>query len=147
MTETVSGVLISWLRGYPGVPSGAEITTDQLTEELDRLGLFRAPGDEVEYNIDGSRDITGYYILRFCALGIDQESRAEADLWLEGLSRWVRDQNVKRSLPTFTDDREAISVTVSEGAYLLSQDSRASVYQVGISVTYYEPKEEQQEEI
>ena len=137
---SVAESLVTWLLGYSGIASAERVDTDQVGDEAVSMGVLKAPGRNVTTFTDGSKDVTAYFLFRAKRAGQEDEMRVDNQEWLEGLETWVREQSIARSLPSLSGGRECESVAVSESAYLLEATDAEIVYQIGLEVSYYEPK-------
>jgi hypothetical protein len=137
---SISSALITWLSGYTGITSTDRVDTDQVSDEAVSLGMFKAPGRNETIFTDGSRDVTAYYIFRARRDSSQDDMRVDNQEWLEALETWVREQNIARSFPSLTGGRTCYAVRVSESGYLLEATEAEIVYQVGLEITYFEPK-------
>lgn len=138
--STISEAIIAWLAGYSGITSTEQVDTDQVGDESVSLGLLKAPGMTETPFVDGSRDVVSYYIFRTRRAAQQDDMRVDNQEWLEGLEQWVRAQNVARSLPALSGGRECFTVRVDEASYLLEATAAEIVYQLGIEISYFEPK-------
>ena len=67
--------------------------------------------------------------------------RVDNQEFLDGLEQWVRAQNLSRNLPSLTNGRACHSINVDEASYLLEVTATGeSIYQLGIELSYSEPK-------
>ena len=145
---SVAAAVIAWLKTYPQMPAGVEISTDILPDAGDDSGLFKTPGDSVVYNVDGSRDVTSTFLLRLKKPMQDETLRASAREWMEKFERWSRDQNILGNLPTLDENRTCESCRFTESAWVFYQDPAETVYQLGVEIVFDEPKPTiEQEEI
>jgi len=134
---SVAESLVTWLLTYSGISA---VTTDQVGEEATSLGVIKAPGRNVQNYVDGSKDVTAYFLFRARKSAQMDDMPVDNQEWLEAFETWVREQSFKRTLPTLTGGRTCQSVSVSESAYLLESTDAEIVYQIGLEVVYYEPK-------
>lgn len=140
--STVSEAVISWLGGYPGIGNLETVNTDQVDPEATSLGLLKAPGTRYQSFVDGSRDVISYYIFRARRPSQENDFRVESQEFLEDLERWVWQQNMLRNLPVLSTGA-CYAVQIDQASYLLEvTDTGDSVYQLGIEVSYSEPKPE-----
>lgn len=137
---SIASAVIAWLKTYPLMPAGVDISTDILPVEGDDSGLFKTPGDSVVHNVDGSREVTSTFLLRIQKPMQDETLRAEAREWMEKFERWSRDQNVLGNLPTLDEDRTCESCRFTESAWVFYQDPAETVYQIGVEIVFDEPR-------
>lgn len=134
---SVAESLVTWLTTYSGISA---VTTDQVGEEATSLGVIKSPGRNVQHYVDGSKDVTGYFLFRARRSAQMDDMRVDNQEWLEALETWVREQSFARSLPSLGNGRICQSVGVSESAYLLEAAESDIVYQIGLEIVYFEPK-------
>ena len=134
---SVAESLVTWLLTYSGISA---VTTDQVGEEATSLGVIKAPGRNVQNYVDGSKDVTAYFLFRARKSAQMDDMRVDNQEWLEAFETWVRQQSLARTVPTLTGGRICQSVGVSESAYLLESTEADIIYQIGLEIVYYEPK-------
>jgi len=134
---SVAESLVTWLLTYSGISA---VTTDQVGEEATSMGVIKSPGRNVEYFVNGDKEVTAYFLFRARKSAQMDDMRVNNQEWLEAFETWVREQSFTRSLPTLTNGRTCQAVSVSESAYLLQADESDIIYQIGLEVVYYEPK-------
>lgn len=134
---SVAESLVTWLLTYSGISA---VTTDQVGEEATSLGVIKAPGRNVQNYVDGSKDVTAYFLFRARKSAQMDDMRVDNQEWLEAFETWVRQQSLARTVPTLTGGRVCQSVSVSESAYLLESTDADIIYQIGLEIVYYEPK-------
>lgn len=137
---SVAESLVTWLLGYSGITSAERVDTDQVGDEAVSMGVLKAPGRTVTTFVDGSKEVTAYFLFRAKRAGQEDEMRVDNQEWLEGLETWVRERSRTRNLPSLSGGRECYAVAVSESAYLLEATDADVTYQIGLEVSYSEPK-------
>lgn len=134
---SVAESLVTWLLTYSGISA---VTTDQVGEEATSLGVIKAPGRNVQEFVNGSKEVTAYFLFRARKSAQMDDMRVDNQEWLEAFETWVRQQSLARTVPTLTGGRICQSVGVSESAYLLESTEADIIYQIGLEIVYYEPK-------
>jgi len=134
---SVAESLVTWLLTYSGISA---VTTDQVGEEATSLGVIKAPGRNVQEFVNGSKEVTAYFLFRARKSAQMDDMRVDNQEWLEAFETWVRQQSLARTVPTLTGGRICQSVSVSESAYLLESTDADIIYQIGLEIVYYEPK-------
>lgn len=134
---SVGESLVTWLLTYSGISS---VDTDQVGDEATSMGVIKAPGRNVQYYVDGSKDVTAYFLFRARMAAQVDDLRVDNQQWLESFETWVREQSFARSLPSLSGGRICHSVSVSESAYLLESADVDIEYQIGLEIVYFEPK-------
>lgn len=134
---SVAESLVTWLLTYSGISA---VTTDQVGEEATSLGVIKAPGRNVQEFVNGSKEVTAYFLFRARKSAQMDDMRVDNQEWLEAFETWVRQQSLARTVPTLTGGRVCQSVSVSESAYLLESTESDIIYQIGLEIVYYEPK-------
>lgn len=135
---SIAESLRAWLKRYDGIEVDDTFTCDQLAVEAEALGLFKSPETFETVFIDGSRDVTAYYLFAVRQNTMTDALRGENETWLEDLERWVRAQNMLRSLPMLGSGRDPVSVGVSGTFSMVSQDGHDAIYEISITITYHE---------
>lgn len=136
---TIGKSLINWLLGFEGFEEADLIETDQLPSESRSYGLYKQATSDVQFYVDGSRNVTDYYYLLARQSSKADKTRIENYEWMERLDRWVLEQNLKRALPALDDNRHCNSVGISVGAYMSeATDTGTAEYQVSIKINYTE---------
>ena len=134
---SVAESLVTWLLTYSGISA---VTTDQVGEEATSMGVIKSPGRNVEYFVNGDKEVTAYFLFRARKSAQMDDMRVDNQEWLEAFETWVRQQSLARTVPTLTGGRICQSVGVSESAYLLESTDADIIYQIGLEIVYYEPK-------
>jgi len=134
---SVAESLVTWLLTYSGISA---VDTDQVGEEATSMGVIKSPGRNVQHYVDGSKDVTAFFLFRARRSAQMDELRVDNQEWLEAFETWVREQSFARNVPTLTGGRVCQSVGVSESAYLLESTEADIIYQIGLEIVYYEPK-------
>ena len=130
---TIIEGIIDWLQEYP--VDFVDFKVNQLDAAEESYGAFKLPNSVVERYIDGTQDVSEYYMVAIrkpTSLDFERISTAQ---WLEDLETWVVNKNVNRELPeveglTFYD------VEVSSTYYLSESAEANSVYQLSLKVEY-----------
>ena len=60
---TVSKALINWLYGFGDIAIDEEISTEQLAAQAEAYGLYKDQQTSIHCYVDGTRDVTAYYLL------------------------------------------------------------------------------------
>ena len=137
---SVAESLVTWLLGYTGISSVERVDTDQVGDEATSMGVLKAPGRNVTTFVDGSKDVTAYFLFRARRASQEDATRVSNQEWLEAFETWVRERSFQRNLPSLSGGRACHAVAVSESAYALTAEEAEIVYQIGLEVTYFEPK-------
>jgi len=137
---TVSESIITWLCGYSGIASADTVSTDQVGEEAVSMGLLKAPGRNETVFVDGSRDVSDFYLFRAKRAAQQNDMRVDNQAWLEGLEAWVRECNFTGTLPQLSGGRLCYALRVSESSYQIEASETEITYQIGLEITYFEPK-------
>lgn len=137
---SVAESMVTWLLGYTGISSVERVDTDQVGDEATSMGVLKAPGRNVTTFVDGSHDVTAYFLFRARRASQEDATRVSNQEWLEAFETWVRERSLQRNLPSLSGGRVCYAVAVSESAYVLTAEEAEIVYQIGLEVTYFEPK-------
>jgi len=139
VADTVSETIVSWLSAYSGITNVGRADTEEISGETVALELLEDPGTDETPFVDGSGDVIAYYI--FQAQRDTQQAPAVSNQeWLGGLERWVRLQNLTNALPVLSGGRECFKIRIDEASYLRETAQTDMVFQLGVEVSYFEPK-------
>lgn len=138
--KSISESIILWLTGYSGITSAEKVDTDQVGEEAVSLGLLKAPGRNETIFVDGSKEVTAYYLFRARRAAQQDNMRIDNQEWLEALESWVWGCNFTRTFPQLSGGRQCQSVRVSQSSYVLEAGETEITYQIGLEINYSEPK-------
>lgn len=94
---TVSKALINWLYGFGDIAIDEEISTEQLAAQAEAYGLYKDQQTSIHCYVDGTRDVTAYYLLLRASPRRPTPASQDAQAWLEGLERWVRQKSMAAS--------------------------------------------------
>lgn len=136
---TISESIIEWLRGYSGgIEATDRITVDQLSAQDETYGVFKAPGDVVTQYIGGAKDVTAYYLFVARQPSQTNAMRISNQGWMEGLERWIHDQNIARDLPVLEGKRHCWGISIANSYTTQEQDNDGTVYQFSVAINYSE---------
>lgn len=136
---TITQSVIEWLNGFDGgIEVDEGVNTDMLAANAEACGLFRTPGNIATDFVHGGRDVTEHLNLIVRQPSQTESMRRSNQAWMEHLERWVRSQNIRRSLPVLDNGRECFAVAIAGSFYMQEQTETESVYQIAIAVHYTE---------
>ncbi|MEG0493371.1 MAG: hypothetical protein RR824_10370 [Clostridia bacterium] len=135
---TISRALLCWLADFDGFTVDESIGTEQLEAVASAYGLYKTPQNHVRSYLGGGCDVTAYY--RFLARQRTQceRERRDSQALLERFEQWVRARNLARLLPDLGTGRQCHHVSVSNTFSMEQQDESEAVYQLSLSINYYE---------
>lgn len=141
---TVSKAIAKWLEGYEMKP--VKVSTDQVGEGADSIGIFKSPNREKrEYN-DESYQITEYYQLFVVREGQENREREENDEWLENFAYWVDDCQYKQNFPELDQNRECQDIWISSTPYMFeARENNTALYQISLGIQYLRRREVKEE--
>lgn len=141
---TVSKAIVKWLAGYGVKP--IKISTDQVGEGADSLGLFKSPNRETENFNDAAYRITEYYQLYVIRDGQEDRDRCDNDEWLENFAYWVDDCGCSGNLPVLNNNRTCEMIALSGTPYMMeARENSTALYQMSLKITYRREREEAKE--
>lgn len=135
---TISQYISDLLKKYKKI----EIDTNHVRDGSDQYGLFKAPSRNITNYTDGSYEITEYYEFLARQNAGSIEERKEADEWLEDLAYWADDLGVIYELPPLDNNRYVTGFAITGSPYPMESDSRESLYQILLSITYVRERED-----
>ncbi len=138
---TVSKALINWLYGFGDIAIDEEISTEQLAAQAEAYGLYKDQQTSIHCYVDGTRDVTAYYLLLARQPAQAERQRQDAQAWLEGLERWVRQKSMAGELPELQHGRECQRVGVSGSFTMQDASTGDAVYQLTLEINYIDKGE------
>lgn len=135
---TISQYISNLLEEY----SGIEIETNHVKDGSDKYGLFKSPSRNIKDFTDGSYEITEFYEFMAMQKAGSDEERKEADEWLEELTYWADDFGVIHEFPPIDKNRRITGFAITGNPYPMESDSRDTLYQIALSITYIREREE-----
>lgn len=128
-----SGV-VDWLSTCPFLDKIEAIDVNQLSPELEALGVYKQPTRTVTEMIDGGAIINEIYYLLFRQPAQLAQERLSSEEYLEKVEGWIEDQNWVENFPQI---RATVhDVEVVNTFYMMDRDDDEAVYQLSIDITY-----------
>lgn len=128
-----SGV-VDWLSTCPFLDKIEAIDVNQLSPELEALGVYKQPTRMVTEMIDGGAIINEIYYLLFRQPAQLAQERLSSEEYLEKVEGWIEDQNWVENFPQI---RAAVhDVEVVNTFYMMDRGDDEAVYQLSIAITY-----------
>ena len=128
-----SGV-VDWLSTCPFLDKIEAIDVNQLSPELEALGVYKQPTRMVTEMIDGGAIINEIYYLLFRQPAQLAQERLSSEEYLEKVEGWIEDQNWVENFPQI---RATVhDVEVVNAFYMMDRDDDEAVYQLSIAITY-----------
>lgn len=141
---TVSKAIAKWLEGYEMKP--VKVSTDQVGEGADSLGIFKSPNREIRDYMDLSYRITEYYQLFVVRESQQELDRADNDEWLEKFSYWVDDSRYSENFPALDDGRVCEDIWLAGTPYMFeARENNTALYQISIGITYRRERKVEEE--
>lgn len=128
-----SGV-VDWLSACPFLDKVEAIDVNQLSPELEALGIYKQPTRTVTELIDGSAIINEIYYLLFRQPAQLAQERLSNEEYLEKVEGWIEDQNWVENFPQIGS--AVHDVEVVNTFYMMDRDDDEAVYQLSIAITY-----------
>lgn len=128
-----SGV-VDWLSACPFLDKIEAIDVNQLSPDLEALGVYKQPTRTVTELIDGSVIINEIYYLLFRQPAQLAQERLSSEEYLEKVEGWIEDQNWVENFPQIGS--AVHDVEVVNTFYMMDRDDDEAVYQLSIAITY-----------
>ena len=128
-----SGV-VDWLSACPFLDKIEAIDVNQLSPDLEALGVYKQPTRTVTELIDGSAIINEIYYLLFRQPAQLAQERLSSEEYLEKVEGWIEDQNWVENSPQL--GATVHDVEVVNTFYMMDRDDDEAVYQLSIAITY-----------
>lgn len=128
-----SGV-VDWLSTCPFLDKIEAIDVNQLSPDLEALGVYKQPTRTVTELIDGSAIINEIYYLLFRQPAQLAQERLSSEEYLEKVEGWIEDQNWVENFPQIGS--AVHDVEVVNTFYMMDRDDDEAVYQLSIAITY-----------
>ena len=139
--SSITQSLKTFLASYDGLPTRAEVTTNELTGKIGSFSLSPLPGARVvtEY-LDGTKIKEFPFVLSSVECTADEASRLQSSGFYETFSEWLEDcsDGDLATLLPLGGNRVATSIEATTFGYLLSRgpDAATAVYQINCKLTY-----------
>lgn len=128
-----SGV-VDWLSACPFLDKIEAIDVNQLSPDLEALGVYKQPTRTVTELIDGSAIINEIYYLLFRQPAQLAQERLSSEEYLERVEGWIEDQNWVENFPQIGS--AVHDVEVVNTFYMMDRDDDEAVYQLSVAITY-----------
>lgn len=128
-----SGV-VDWLKACPFLADLEAIDVNQLSPELEALGVYKQPTRTVTELIDGGAIVTESFYLLFRQPAQLAQERMSSEEYLEKVEGWIEDQNWVENFPQI--ESAVHDVEVVNTFYMMDRDDDEAVYQLSIAITY-----------
>lgn len=128
-----SGV-VDWLSACPFLDKIEAIDVNQLSPDLEALGVYKQPTRTVTELIDGSAIINEIYYLLFRQPAQLAQERLSSEEYLEKVEGWIEDQNWVENFPQIGS--AVHDVEVVNTFYMMDRNEDEAVYQLSIAITY-----------
>lgn len=128
-----SGV-VDWLKACPFLADLEAIDVNQLSPELEALGVYKQPTRTVTELIDGGAIVTESFYLLFRQPAQLAQERMSSEEYLEKVEGWIEDQNWVENFPQIGS--AVHDVEVVNTFYMMDRDDDEAVYQLSIAITY-----------
>lgn len=129
---TIAKALTEWLTLYENV----SIDTNHINDGSDQYGLFKAPTRTTKEHLEGSYEITEWYVLYVRQASVSEGDRTDSDEWLENLIYWIDDYRFLYEYPEIDGGRRIQDIFVTGTPYPISTDSDDTLYQLSLAITY-----------
>ena len=126
--------VVGWLKTCPFLDGLEAIDINQLSPELQALGIYKQPTRTVTELIDGSAIITEIFYLLFQQPAQLAQERMSNEEYLEKIESWVEEQNWSDNLPDIGVPVHEVEVVNT--FYMRDRSDDEAVYQLSISLTF-----------
>lgn len=126
--------VVGWLKTCPFLDGLEAIDINQLSPELQALGIYKQPTRTVIELIDGSAIITEIFYLLFQQPAQLAQERMSNEEYLEKIESWVEEQNWADNLPDIGVPVHEVEVVNT--FYMRDRSDDEAVYQLSISLTF-----------
>lgn len=141
---TIGKAITKWLEGYD--MRTVKVSTDQVGEGADSLGIFKSPNRETAKYNDSSYQITEYFQLFVVRDGQEPREREENDEWLENFAYWVDDCQYAGKFPELDNYRRCTDIELSGTPYMFeAKENNTALYQISLKITYIREREAEDE--
>lgn len=120
---------------------GISIETNHIKDGSDKYGLFKSPSRNIRESIDGSYEITEHYQFVARQNTNSESERKETDEWLEDLAYWADDLGHVYEFPEIDGNRRVTGFSITGNPYPMEADSKETLYQMALSITYVRERE------
>lgn len=128
-----SGV-VDWLKACPFLADLEAIDVNQLSPELEALGVYKQPTRTVTELIDGGAIVTEIFYLLFRQPAQLAQERMSSEEYLENVESWIEEQTWADNLPEI--GARVYSVETLDTFYMMDREENDAIYQLSMSVTY-----------
>lgn len=141
---TVSKAIAKWLEAYE--MKAVKVSTDQVGEGADSLGIFKSPNRETSAYLDDSYLITEYYQLFVVRDNQEDLERNENDEWLENFAYWVDDCQYVQAFPELDNGRKCTDIWMASTPYMFeARENNTALYQISLGITYSRERKVEEE--
>lgn len=141
---TVSKSIAEWLKSYD--MKAVKVSTDQVGDGADSLGIFKSPNREIQKHNDSSYEITEYYQLFVTRESQENRDREDNDEWLENFAYWVDDCQHTGDFPKLDNDRRCMDIELSGTPYMFeAKEDNTALYQISLKITYLRERKIEEE--
>ena len=128
-----SGV-VDWLKACPFLADLEAIDVNQLSPELEALGVYKQPTRMVTELIDGGAIVTESFYLLFRQPAQLAQERMSSEEYLEKVESWIEEQTWADNLPEI--GARVYSVETIDTFYMMDREENDAIYQLSMLVTY-----------
>ena len=126
--------MVDWLKACPFLADLEAIDVNQLSPELEALGVYKQPTRTVTELIDGGAIVTEIFYLLFRQPAQLAQERMSSEEYLEKVESWIEEQTWADNLPEI--GARVYSVETIDTFYMMDREENDAIYQLSMSVTY-----------
>ena len=127
---TIAKYIVDLLKEYGKM----QIDINHVADGADKYGLFRSPNRSIQEHNDGSYEITEGYQFFVRQSTVSRSERMEVDEFLEELTVYA--------FPQIDGNRRILSMKITGNPYPMETDSKDTLYQISLTITYEREREE-----
>lgn len=128
--------LAEWLAQYDGL--SITPTPDLMRADIEAAGLFRSPDGVRTTFVDGSADVTDFFLFTVRRSALTDSDRADTEEWMEGLSGWITRRTLANDLPVLDGGRTCWAVHPSGSFSMPSETDTDAIWQLSIEISYFD---------
>lgn len=135
---TISKYIVDFLKEIGEI----KIDTNHVKDGSDQYGLFKSPNRDKKDLLDGSYEITEYYLFLARLDSVSDTERKESDEVLEDLTYALDDYKLDYNYPEIDKKRKIMDISVTGCPYPMEAENNEILYQMSLSITYVREREE-----
>lgn len=130
--DKITKAINDWFLKFDKIKEFAEIHTEELPEEVETLSLQRSGVENLPTRYIGEKCCYKQYqyILLLKNMSEDDSQRLKSLDWLDDLSDWIHQQNLKRDYPIL-ENKQVKKVSCANGiTYETDEEENVTIYYI-----------------